>query len=86
MATLAEFQQALDRINAATTDIAGDIQSLKDQIAGQGLPADVENQVLGQLNDIATKLEAIGQSVENPVPGDESESGSGTGNTPTTIV
>jgi hypothetical protein len=68
MATLEQFEAALARIDAATTDIAADIQSLKDQIAGAGLPAEVENSVLARLDTIAGQLEAIGGSVENPVP------------------
>jgi hypothetical protein len=71
MATLEQFEAALARIDAATTDIAADIQSLKDQIAGAGLPADVENSVLSRLDTIAGQLEAIGGSVENPVPAPE---------------
>lgn len=74
MATIEQFEAALGRIDAATTRIAGDIRDLKDQIANQGLPGDVEATVLAALEAKATALEAIGKDVENPVP-DESQPG-----------
>jgi hypothetical protein len=68
MPTEEQFQSAIQRIDDATTDIANDIRSLKDQIADQGLPADVEESILAKLESTAAQLEAIGASVENPVP------------------
>lgn len=68
MVTLAQFQTALTRIDTATTAIAQQLRDLRDQIAGGGLSAEVEAQVLTQLETSATQLEAVGQSVENPVP------------------
>lgn len=70
MATLEQFEAALTRIDGATTNIANELQSLKDQIANQGLPSDVEANVLARLDAAATKLEGIGKTPENPVPGD----------------
>lgn len=68
MASLEQFETALSRIDAATTNIANQLRDLRDQIANQGLPADVESTVLTRLETAATQLEAVGQSVENPVP------------------
>lgn len=68
MATIEQFESALSRIDTATTNIANQLRDLKDQIANQGLSADVEASVLGRLETAATQLEAVGQSVENPVP------------------
>lgn len=74
MATLENFQAALTRIDAATTDIANDIRSLKDQIANQGLPADVEANILSQLEAKAAQLEAIGaETPEVEEPGEPEE-------------
>lgn len=82
MATLAQFEAALARIDAATTDIAADLQALKDQIAGAGLSSEVESEVLAKLEAAASKLEGIGGSVENPVP-DETTPDTGEGTEPT---
>lgn len=68
MASLEQFQSALDRIDAATTKIAGQLRDLKDQITNAGLPAELEQQVLTRLETSATQLEAVGTSVENPAP------------------
>lgn len=68
MPTQEQFESALQRIDDATTDIANDIRSLKDQIADQGLPKDVEESIFARLDNTAAKLEAIGASVDNPVP------------------
>jgi cell division septum initiation protein DivIVA len=67
-ATIEQFESALNRIDTATTNIAQQLRDLKDQIANQGLPAELETQVLTRLETSATQLEAVGTSVENPVP------------------
>jgi hypothetical protein len=68
VATLADFQNALTRIDTATTEIAADIQRLLDKIAAGGLTDAEEATVLDQIGALATRLEGIGASVENPVP------------------
>lgn len=68
VATLADFQTALTRIDTATTEIAADIQRLLDKIAAGGLSDTEEAQVLAQIGTLAERLEGIGASVENPVP------------------
>ena len=70
-ASIEQFESALARIDTATTNIAVQLRDLKDQIANQGLSADVESQVLSRLETAATQLEAVGTSVENPVPNPE---------------
>jgi archaellum component FlaC len=68
MASQQQFETALNRIDAATTAIATQLRDLKEQLTNAGLSADVEAQVLTRLETAATQLEAVGQSVENPVP------------------
>lgn len=70
MATEQQFLDILARIDTATTNIAEDIRGLKDQIANQGLPADVEANILSTLEAKAAQLESIAADTENPVPGD----------------
>ncbi len=69
MASQAQFDEALSRIDVATTNIAEDLRGLKDIIAGAGLPSDVEDQVLAKLENAATKLEAV--AAETPEAGTE---------------
>lgn len=59
MATLAEFQQVLSDINAATTNIADDITRLTDQLGTGGLSADEEAQVLTELRAAADRLRTV---------------------------
>lgn len=69
MATLEQFQGILTRIDSATTNIAADLRKLKDQITGQGLPSDVEEEILAQLEAKAVALE----SIAGETPEDEEE-------------
>lgn len=87
MADIQAFETALNRIDTATTNIANQLRDLKDKLANQGLPADVENTVLARLESAATQLEAVGQSVENPVPepGPAPEGGGGNDNAGSTL-
>lgn len=74
MATLEQFQGILTRIDSATTNIAADIRKIKDQITGQGLPSDVEEDILAQLEAKAVALESIAAETpedEEPVEGEE---------------
>ena len=61
-AKIEDFQAAIVRIDVATDNIAAELKALKDQIAGGGLSADVEAQVLATLDAAATKLEAVGKT------------------------
>jgi len=68
MATLEQFEAALARIDTATTNIANQLTELRDQIAGAGLPAEQEATVLTRLTSLATQLESMAQTPENPTP------------------
>lgn len=68
MAQLSDFEAALTKIDAATTNIAEDLQALRDQIAGGGLSPELEAEVLGKLEAAAAKLEGIAADPADPVP------------------
>lgn len=74
MATEEQFNALLNRIDAATNDIAAELRSLKDKIAGGGLDAATEAQVLARLGAAADKLENTGKEDVPP-------EGSGTADT-----
>lgn len=61
MATDEQFEALLTRIDNSTNGIAQQLRDLKDQIANQGLPKDVEDRILAKLETAATKLEAVGK-------------------------
>lgn len=70
MATQEQFNQVITRIDEATNNIAADLRSLKDVIAGAGLPASVEDEVLARLESAASKLEEV--AAETPdEPGED---------------
>lgn len=71
MASQQEFQAVLDRIDTATSNIAAQLQSLKNQIAGQGLPPEIELEVLNKLTTAAEKLEGIGKTDTGEIGGEE---------------
>lgn len=71
MATIAEFQQALTDINAATTNIADDITRLTDQLGTGGLSADEEAQVLTDLRAAADRLRSVADVTPEAPEGDE---------------
>lgn len=78
MATQEQFNAAIQRIDDATNNIAADLRGLKDLIAGQGLPGEIEDQVLTRLENAATKLEEVAAETEDQpeepgeeTPGDE---------------
>lgn len=68
MATMNQYQEALTRIDTATTRIGADITTLLGRITGGGLTDAEEAEVLTQIGQRAAALEAIADSVENPVP------------------
>lgn len=68
MATQEQFNQVITRIDEATNNIAADLRSLKDVIAGAGLPASVEDEVLARLDSAATKLEEVAAETEDEEP------------------
>lgn len=68
MATMQDLQNAISQIDTATTEIANDLQALRDRLAGGGLSAMETQQVLDQLAAHAERLRVMGQDPENPVP------------------
>lgn len=72
MATLAEFQTALSRIDTATTTAAAVLKEVRDRVAeletSAGISADDEASVLTQLDQVAAALEQMAQTPEEPVP------------------
>ena len=68
MATVQQFEAALSRIDAATTQAAAVIRQLRDDIASSGMTGTDEGNVLGRLEGVAASLEAMAQSPTDPVP------------------
>lgn len=66
MANQERFDALMARLDTVTTDIAGDYKQLLDEIA-KGSISD-ESFTLHEAN--IAKLEALGASVENPIPPD----------------
>lgn len=58
MATLAEFTDKLDALQASVDAIKLEIADLKAQIANGGLTADEEAQVLARLDTLQSNLQA----------------------------
>ena len=65
MATMEAFAAALQSINEATDELAVEVARLREIIAGGGMTAAQEQDVLQSLADLETKLRAIG--TEPPV-------------------
>ena len=59
MATLAEFEAKFAELDAATTAIANDLAALKDLVANNGLPANIEADILATLSDKVDALKAL---------------------------
>jgi len=64
----AEIKAALAKIDAATDNIAADVQRLKERIAPGMTQAEVD-EIQKEADRIATKLEGIAADNEDPVPG-----------------
>lgn len=58
VAALTDFTTKLDALDAKVSEIAAEIQGLKDQLAQGGLSADEEAQVLARLDTLTTALDA----------------------------
>jgi len=66
MASIQDFQDQLNRIGAATDNIAADLVRLADQIANGGLSAADETAIVESLRAAAEKLEGV--AAINPEP------------------
>lgn len=60
MATLEQFMTALGRIDAATNNLAVQLQQLKDKVAQGGVTPENEDWILGQLDAAIVKLQGMG--------------------------
>jgi heme oxygenase len=70
---MASVEDVVSRLNTATTEIAGDLQALRDQLQSvrDEIPAAQQAAVdsaLTQLDAPIARLEALGQDPSNPVP------------------
>lgn len=63
-----EFDAVIGRINASTNGIAERLRALEEKVTNAGLPADVEQEVLAELELVAGALEAIAANPEDPTP------------------
>jgi len=70
---MARMDELASRLNAATNELASDLQALKDQVAGldEGLAA--------QFEPLVARLEQMGQDPQNPVPDAPADGGAGVG-------
>lgn len=64
MAKQEEFDQRMADLDAATNDIAADLQSLRDQMASAGIP----DSVLTALDSRIARLKELGADPADPVP------------------
>jgi archaellum component FlaC len=73
MASIQDFQDQLNRIGAATDNIAADLVRLADQIANGGLSAADETAIVESLRAAAEKLEGVAainpEPIEPPIEG-----------------
>lgn len=67
MGQLEDFNAKLDRIDAATNNIAEDLRNLKDEIS-TGLTAPEVTALQDRLETTAAKLEGIAASTEDVTP------------------
>jgi hypothetical protein len=93
MADIQTWEAALQKIDTATTQIAGSVTRIADRfteletaIKEMGLPKDQEDNLLSrtegignQLTTLASTLEQIGKTPENPVPVEPPINGEGGG-------
>lgn len=68
MATVEQFEQVLAKIDAATSQIAVVLRTIKDLLTKGGLTDDQEATVLAHLGTTADALDAIAKDPTNPVP------------------
>jgi predicted nucleic acid-binding Zn-ribbon protein len=69
--TLEEFLQVLKDLDEATTQVAADLEALKEQIANQGLTPEAEAEVFAKLEAAAARLKGLAADPETPVPSAE---------------
>lgn len=68
MTSKVEFDETIAQINAHTNGVAARITALEAKVAAAGLPPEQEEELLGELRQIAAGLEALAADPTNPVP------------------
>ena len=68
MATEAEFNARLAAIEAATANVAAELQSLRDSLVNVGLTAEQESSVLASLDAKIAALQALSTPPPAPTP------------------
>jgi hypothetical protein len=68
MATQAQFDERMTKVDAATTEVANDLQKLRDELKAGGAISDAN---LALLDAKIARLVLIGSDPENPVPAPE---------------
>lgn len=67
MSKYTEISELLSAMDAATNEIASDIDALREQVAG-GLTPEQATDVTAKLDAMKSRLVALGQDPEDPVP------------------
>jgi hypothetical protein len=65
MATQAQFDERMTKVDAATTEVANDLQKLRDELKAGGAISDAN---LALLDAKIARLVVIGADPENPAP------------------
>lgn len=68
MASMEQFQAALQQVDQETTRIGNYIQQLLEQLNRTDLTDAQEEQLLAAIGAAADRLRSVGTTVENPVP------------------
>lgn len=66
MAKLEQFVEQLNSIDTSTNAIADELRALREDIKGQGLSSEFEDQILARLSGAATRLNAIASPEPDP--------------------
>jgi ABC-type transporter Mla subunit MlaD len=74
MATLEDIEAQIAQANAATNDIAGDIQQLKERLDSviTNIQGQIDEQVQGKLQEVSDALTPLVNRLENVAAGDTS--------------
>lgn len=78
------FDNVLNAIDGETNRIAQAIEDLKTTVANSGMDSASEEEIVGKLDSLKTRLQGIAANPENPVPGTTGAetTGAGTGTMP----
>jgi hypothetical protein len=77
LATQQQMQDAIARLNTATTAVADRLRRLAEQIENGGMTGEQENAAVAELNTLADSLTSMGQDPADPVPQDPADTTTG---------